>query len=401
MIPGLLRQKHGSGNTLFHPFLPDWCMPSAPVKPSRKTPADNKEKPSPPPGQKKSPAKRAPKSVGRRSPGGKRKAPPPHRKLSRRTAAVLALLEGFSLTTAALIGVVVLLGHTASRFSGSDAFTRLLPFALGVMGMVLAAALLLIGWLRLRHLLMRLWPFLPALLALLSALLLGLAVYQGRFSVPISQFRILVGGKAEAARLTLAHQVFAAYRRQESGELQQLITRARPFARDIEAAARAFDLDPDLLLGTAAAESSFLPRTSRDGGQGLFQITRPPDAALKAAGERLGAGRLQIEQQRDNSYLAAATLRHYLSEMHNDLFLGLLAYNIGPKNGGLRFIMQQYGAIDFVTLQPYLQQLPRDYPIRVLAYALAFRLWRQEGRLPAYEEGLNAVRIQHIGIPGL
>ena len=79
----------------------------------------------------------------------------------------------------------------------------------------------------------------------------------------------------------------------------------------------------------------------------------------------------------------------------------LLAYNIGPKNGGLRFIMQQYGATDFVTIQPYLQLLPRDYPIRVLSYSLAFRLWQKEGKLLAYEEGKNALHIQSIGIPGL
>jgi hypothetical protein len=87
--------------------------------------------------------------------------------------------------------------------------------------------------------------------------------------------------------------------------------------------------------------------------------------------------------------------------MNGDLFLGLLAYNIGPRNGGLRFIMQQYGATDFVTMQPYLQTLPRDYPIRVLSYALAFKLYQKDGKLLAYEEGDNAMRIQQMGIPGL
>ena len=67
----------------------------------------------------------------------------------------------------------------------------------------------------------------------------------------------------------------------------------------------------------------------------------------------------------------------------------------------LRGPMQQYGARDFVTVQPYLQNLPRDYPIRVLAAALAYRLWRMEGRLPRYEEGDNAARVQQVGIPGL
>jgi hypothetical protein len=63
--------------------------------------------------------------------------------------------------------------------------------------------------------------------------------------------------------------------------------------------------------------------------------------------------------------------------------------------------MQQYGASDFVSLQPYLQQLPRDYPIRVLSHALAFRIWRSHGQLLAYQEGDNAQRIQQLGIPGL
>ncbi|MBU3984051.1 MAG: transglycosylase, partial [Proteobacteria bacterium] len=66
-----------------------------------------------------------------------------------------------------------------------------------------------------------------------------------------------------------------------------------------------------------------------------------------------------------------------------------------------RFIMDQYGATDFITIQPYLMQLPRDYPIRVLSNSLAFRIGRQEGQLLAYEEGKNALRIQSIGIPGL
>jgi hypothetical protein len=94
--------------------------------------------------------------------------------------------------------------------------------------------------------------------------------------------------------------------------------------------------------------------------------------------------------QRHNAFVAAATLKEYLEQMRGDLFLALLAYNIGPRNGGLVSIMKQYGARDFVTIQPYLQQLPRDYPVRVLSSALAYRLWRREGQLLRYEEGDNA-----------
>ena len=61
----------------------------------------------------------------------------------------------------------------------------------------------------------------------------------------------------------------------------------------------------------------------------------------------------------------------------------------------------QFGAYDFATAQPYLKDLPRDYPVRVLAAALAYRLWRTDGRLPRYEDGDNARHIQSVGIPGL
>jgi hypothetical protein len=63
--------------------------------------------------------------------------------------------------------------------------------------------------------------------------------------------------------------------------------------------------------------------------------------------------------------------------------------------------MRQFGARDFVMAQPYLKDLPRDYPVRVLAAALAYRVYRTEGRLVRYEDGDNARRIQALGIPGI
>lgn len=240
----------------------------------------------------------------------------------------------------------------------------------------------------------------PAL-SMLLAISAGKFVMDDRFTLAFNHFRMLVGGKQEVRRITLAHQVYAAYRRQGVGAMQRMVTRGEKYSPFIQEAARSFQIDPDLLLGIAAAESSFLPRNSPDGGRGLFQITRVPKMAEKEAQRHFGEQKFSIIDDRYNAYLAAATFKYYLDEMHGDLLLGLLAYNIGPANGGLRFIMQKYGVTDFTTIQPYLQHLPRDYPIRVLSYALAFRLWRQEGVLPAYQEGSNAVRIQRIGIPGL
>jgi soluble lytic murein transglycosylase-like protein len=180
-----------------------------------------------------------------------------------------------------------------------------------------------------------------------------------------------------------------------------MVGRSEQYSKDIDEAAEAYALDSNILKGLAAAESSFMPRTSTDGGHGLFQITQAPKVVMADVNRLFPENSRDMSNPRYNAFLGAATLRHYLTQMNDDLFLGLLAYNIGPANGGLRFIMQQYGATDFITIQPYLLRLPRDYPIRVLSYALAFRIYDKEGRLLAYEEGRNALFIQALGVPGL
>ena len=310
-------------------------------------------------------------------------------------------IECFGLAIAALLGTMLALGSSANAFSGTDFFANLLPFAAGIALWVVICAGLLLIWLKCRGLLKRMLPILPSLLAMSLACSMLWFVWHDGYHPAFSNLRSLVGGKQQAANTTLAHQVYAAYRRHDQQLLLKMLQRAEPFNIDIQQAAEAFTVDVNLLQGIAATESSFMPRTSHDGGQGLFQITAVPKFILQQTREALAIKQLDLANPRHNAFIAAATLKHYLAEMKNDLFLGLLAYNIGPRNGGLRFIMQQYGASDFVTMQPYLQQLPRDYPIRVLAYALAFKLWQQDGKLLAYEEEENAVRIQQLGIPGL
>ena len=314
---------------------------------------------------------------------------------------LLIAVEVLGLAITAVSAIMILLGYSANRFSGTGFFASLLPFAAGVLGLIVAMAGLLIGWWKLRQWLQGRALLWPAALSVCVALLIGWFSMQDPFALARGHFRTLVGGKQEAGRVTLAHQVYAAYRRQDAAQLQRLVQRAQDYNPVINEAAKEFDLDPALLQGVAAAESSFLPRDSTDGGRGLFQITQVPKEVVAQAGKRLSEHQLSLLNHRHNAFLAAATLKYYLAQMNDDLFLGLLAYNIGPANGGLRFIMQQYGATDFVTIQPYLQTLPRDYPIRVLTYALAFRLWQTEGKLLPYEEGKNALHIQHIGIPGL
>lgn len=305
------------------------------------------------------------------------------------------------LTLAGLIGTIMVLGRAAGWFGGTGLTESLLPFAGTVLILALSSSALLWTWLKVRVWLIRFGPSRPAIAAaLVSVAALGFAL-RAEFREDLASLRSLVGGAEEAGRASIGHQVYAAYRRADLGQLQTIMERSKPYLPVIREAARANDVDAEVLVGIGAAESSFLPRVSQDGGRGLFQITAPPRTAIDAASRQLGVPQPNVRSSRHNAYLAAATLRHYLDQMNGDLFLALLAYNIGPRNGGLRSIMQQYGARDFFTIQPYLQHLPRDYPIRVLTAGLAFRLWNRETVLPRYEYGQNARVIQAIGIPGL
>lgn len=366
---------------------------------------DNSDKLLPPEAEptspKPAPKKRKPaarKSGAAKTRKKKNKAPPPGY-LQRKLA--LLSVELLSLASVAISAIIVLLGYSADRFTGTGFFTNLLPFAIGVLLLVLSAAGLLLGWWRLRPWLHGKAEYLPPVIAAALAVGIGWFSVQDNFALAYGRFRTLVGGKAEAGRVTLSHQIYAAYRRYGSKDLQKMLERAEAFTPAIEAAAEAFEVDANILHGIAAAESSFKPRNSADGGRGLFQITQVPKAILEQAAEALSIDKPDLQNPKHNAYVAAATFRHYLTEMHDDLFLALLAYNIGPANGGLRFIMDQYHASSFTAIQPYLQEMPRGYPVRVLSYALAFKIRQHEGKLLAYEEGRNALRIQALGIPGL
>ena len=296
---------------------------------------------------------------------------------------------------------LLFIGYLAKQFSGTDLLTNLLPFSFGLVACIVLSAWLLRTWGQVRIQLHKKWRFYPLLSALaLSAGITAVIAQQGYWQ-QIRHFKTLVGGKQLVQTENVAHQVYAAYRRQDPKLEQQLIERAQAYRSVIHEAARQYGLDPDLLMGLATAESSFLPRDSHDGGHGLFQITAVAGLIQEATRGKLGVKHLDLNAPQHNAYLAAATLKFYLSQMQGDLYLGLLAYNMGPKNGGLRFIMDQYGAHDFVSMQPYLQTLPRDYPIRVLSHALAFKIWQQHGKLLAYQEAQNAPLIQSLGIPGM
>ena len=311
------------------------------------------------------------------------------------------LIELLAWCAAGLVAVVTALGRAAERLIGTGLWSSLLPFAAVVLALAIGAALFVAIWRPVRRALIVRLRWAPAVFAVVVAGGAGWFTTQAGFEIALVNLRMLVGGPAEAERTIITHQVYAAYRRADLTALASMYERARTFEPLIQEAAAAFAVDPEVLTGVAATESSFTPRTSHDGGRGLFQITVPPAEAVTAVTQRLRVDRLDLLDHRHNTFVAAATLRQYLDEMNGDLFLGLLAYNIGPRNGGLRSIMRQYGARDFATIQPYLQNLPRDYPVRVLSAALAYRLWQRDGHLLRYEQGDNAHLIQRMGIPGL
>ena len=302
----------------------------------------------------------------------------------------------------AVISITWGLGAMAEWLAGPGWWSHLLPFVLVVLGIGTLAVALLRGWVVARAIFTPARPHVPAILSAFLALMALLATTHPPYQRSLASLRAWLGGRWVVQQETIAHQVYAAYRRSDLHAFEVMWERARPYEPFMADAGRVFGLDPDLLMGIAAAESSFLPRTSADGGHGLLQITAPPIEAVAAAKRAVGTAELDVDNPRQNVFLAAATYQVYLRQMRADPFLALLAYNIGPKNGGLQSIMQQYGARDFVTIQPYLQHLPRDYPIRVLSSALSFRLWKQhDGRLPRYEDGANAAQIQTTAIPGL
>lgn len=243
----------------------------------------------------------------------------------------------------------------------------------------------------------------PGRLAI-DALLVLAVVLLARLAPPqraMERLDDLLAGERATQERVIRHQVYAAYRRMDLADRRRLLGRADGRAALVERAAASIGVDSDLLMGVASTESSFLPRDSADGGRGLFQVTAPPPAAVARALRVLGVAALDLGDDLHNATLAAATLAEYGRQMGGDLFLTLLAYNIGPRNGGLATILRQYGARNFAQVQPYLQPLPREYPVRVLSAALAWRLWRRHRDLPRYEDPAGGRLVQSVGIPGL
>jgi hypothetical protein len=82
-------------------------------------------------------------------------------------------LELLGLAISAVLAIMVILGYSANWFSGTRFFTSLLPFAIGVLTMIVMTTGLLIGWWRLRKRLQVKSLFLSPILAVCLALVIG------------------------------------------------------------------------------------------------------------------------------------------------------------------------------------------------------------------------------------
>jgi soluble lytic murein transglycosylase-like protein len=107
---------------------------------------------------------------------------------------------------------------------------------------------------------------------------------------------------------------------------------ALPFFRDlVEAAAKRYNVDADLITSVIAVESNFDPKAvSRKNARGLMQLL--PETAA-----RLGVQ--NIFDPQENIDAGTRYLRDLLQKYNNDLVLTLAAYNAGPDK------VQQYGRV--------------------------------------------------------
>lgn len=124
---------------------------------------------------------------------------------------------------------------------------------------------------------------------------------------------------------------------------------ALPFYRDlVEAAAKRYNVDADLITSVIAVESNFNPKAvSRKNARGLMQL-------LPETAERLGVK--NVFDPQENIEAGTQYLRDLLQKYNNDLALTLAAYNAGPEK------VQLYGRVPpYAETISYVRRVKRNY----------------------------------------
>ena len=125
-----------------------------------------------------------------------------------------------------------------------------------------------------------------------------------------------------------------------------------PFSELIQAAAKRYNVDADLITSVIAAESNFDPKAiSRRTARGLMQL-------LPVTATQLGVK--DIFDPKENIEAGTRYLGDLLQLYRNDLALALAAYNAGPDR------VQLYGkrVPPFPETVSYVRRVKRDYDQR-------------------------------------
>jgi soluble lytic murein transglycosylase-like protein len=123
----------------------------------------------------------------------------------------------------------------------------------------------------------------------------------------------------------------------------------QPFFRDlVEAAAKRYNMDADLISSVIAVESNFDPKAvSRKNARGLMQLL--PETAAQL-------GVKNIDDPAENIDAGTRYLRDLLQKYNNDLALALAAYNAGPDK------VQLYGRVPpYAETVSYVRRVKRGY----------------------------------------
>jgi soluble lytic murein transglycosylase-like protein len=123
----------------------------------------------------------------------------------------------------------------------------------------------------------------------------------------------------------------------------------QPFYRDlVEAAAKRYNMDADLITSVIAVESNFDPKAvSRKNARGLMQLL--PETAAQL-------GVKNIDDPAENIDAGTRYLRDLLQKYNNDLALALAAYNAGPDK------VQLYGRVPpYAETISYVRRVKRGY----------------------------------------
>jgi len=104
-------------------------------------------------------------------------------------------IELIALASITLYAIISVLAYTATWFSGTNLLSNLLPFAMGVLALIVMCTLFYIVWWHLRKFLLSHSPVLIPMTALALVLAVVLIPDHNKFFQSLNQFRTLVGRK--------------------------------------------------------------------------------------------------------------------------------------------------------------------------------------------------------------